>query len=158
MLTNKAKYALKAMIALSRCAPGALLQSAELAEQENIPKKFLDLILLELRKHGFIRSVRGKKGGYMLGKAPDVIYVGQIIRVIDGPLAPIACASVTAYQTCHDCDERTCAVRRMMRHVRDAASEILDHMTLLDAAKSELKAKQPSARANRSHAKSVERV
>src|SRR5665213_3645951 len=100
MLTNKAKYALKAMIALSRCAPGALLQSAELAEQENIPKKFLDLILLELRKHGFIRSVRGKKGGYMLGKAPDVIYVGQIIRVIDGPLEPIACASVTAYQTC----------------------------------------------------------
>ena len=134
MLSNKAKYAFKAMFALARMKDGELLQSAEMAENENIPKKFLDLILLELRGHGLVRSVRGQRGGYLLGKPSDEITLGQIVRNIDGPLAPIACASVTAYQRCPDCkDETQCLVRKSMRRVRDAASDILDHTTLASA-------------------------
>jgi Rrf2 family protein len=81
-----------------------------------------------------VDSRRGKKGGYLLGKPAETIMIGDIIRVIDGPLAPIPCASVTAYRRCADChDERTCAIRKMMREVRDAAAAILDHRTLADA-------------------------
>jgi Rrf2 family protein len=134
MLSQKAKYALKALLALATLEEGALLQSAEIAAKNNIPKKFLDLILLELRKHRMVDSQRGKLGGYLLGKPAEKITIGDIIRVMDGPLAPIACASVTAYRRCLDCDEKTCMVRRMMRDVRDAASGILDRVTLADAA------------------------
>ena len=134
MLSNKAKYAFKAMFALSRLPPGALLQAWDIANQENISKKFLDLILLELRGAGLVRTVRGQHGGYALAKAPSDITLGQIVRIIDGPLAPIACASVTAYRRCKDCkDEAGCLVRLSMRRVRDAASDILDHTTLASA-------------------------
>ena len=134
MLSNKAKYAFKAMFTLARLEPGALLQSWEIAERENISKKFLDLILLELRSHGLIRSFRGKRGGYSLAKPSDEITLGRIVRIIDGPLAPIACASVTAYRRCIDCkSEAGCLVRQNMRRVRDAASEILDNTTLKSA-------------------------
>lgn len=135
MLSQKAKYALKALLALSALPEGELLQGAEIAGQQNIPKKFLDLILLELRKHGLVESARGKKGGYALGLPAEDITVGRVIRAVDGPLAPIACASVTSYRRCPDCDnENTCMVRRMMRDVRDATAGILDHISLADAA------------------------
>ena len=135
MLSQKAKYALKALVALAALREDELLQGPEIAEQQNIPKKFLDLILLELRKHGLVASVRGKKGGYSLGLPADAITIGRIIRAVDGPLAPIACASVTAYRRCPDCkDEKTCTVRRLMRDVRDATSDILDGVSLADAA------------------------
>ncbi len=134
MLSNKAKYAFKAMFALARLGDGELLQARDIAERENISKKFLDLILLELRRAGLVRSVRGQFGGYALGKRPDEITLGQIVRIIDGPLAPIACASVTAYRRCKDCkSEELCLVRQSMRQVRDATSDILDHMTLKNA-------------------------
>ena len=134
MLSNKAKYAFKAMFALARLGPGELAQARDVAERENISKKFLDLILLELREAGLIRSVRGQHGGYALAKPADQITLGRIVRIIDGPLAPIACASVSFYRRCKDCkDEATCLVRRSMREVRDAASEILDHTTLASA-------------------------
>jgi Rrf2 family protein len=134
MLSQKAKYALKALIALAECPPDELLQASEIAERHSIPKKFLDLILLELRRNGLVDSRRGKNGGYLLGRPADSISVGTIIRIVDGPLAPIPCASVTAYRKCKDCeDERSCAVRRLMREVRDAASAILDTKTLADA-------------------------
>ena len=139
MLSQKAKYALKALLALAAMREGELLQGGEIAEQQHIPKKFLDLILLELRKHGLVDSARGKKGGYMLARPAEDIMVGRIIRAVDGPLAPIACASVTAYRRCPDCEnEKTCAVRRLMRDVRDAASGILDHVSLADAAATSL--------------------
>ncbi|HEY4986821.1 MAG TPA: Rrf2 family transcriptional regulator [Bradyrhizobium sp.] len=134
MLSAKAKYAFKAMFALARLEPGALLQARDISEKETISKKFLDLILLELRGHGLVRSFRGQHGGYSLAKAPGEITLGQIVRIIDGPLAPIACASVTAYRRCDDCkNEQECLVRQSMRRVRDAASEILDHTTLASA-------------------------
>ncbi len=134
MLSNKAKYAFKAMFALARLRAGELMQAGEIAEQEHIPKKFLDLILFELRRHRLVQSVRGQKGGYALARPADEITLGQIVRIIDGPLALIACASVTAYRRCADCDdEKTCAVRRAMRKVRDVTSDILDRTTLASA-------------------------
>jgi Rrf2 family protein len=143
MLSKKAKYALKAMLALAERPQGELLQAADIAESQNIPKKFLDLILQDLRNHGLIHSHRGKQGGYMLGRPADKIAIGQIVRVIDGPLAPIACASVTAYQACDDCtDEKRCMVRWMMREVRDAASEILDQTSLAEALEGAFKKKR----------------
>ncbi|MDP1625823.1 Rrf2 family transcriptional regulator [Parvibaculum sp.] len=134
MLSQKAKYALKAMIALATQEEGDLLQAADIAERQNVPRKFLELILLDLRKHGLVRSQRGKFGGYALAKPADAITFGQIIRIMDGPLAPIPCASLTGYRRCADCrDEKSCAVRRTMREVRDAAAAILDGTTIADA-------------------------
>ncbi len=142
MLSQKAKYALKALIALAETADGELLQAGEMAEQHNIPKKFLDLILLELRRHRLVDSRRGKKGGYLLMRPADTMTVGDIVRVIDGPLAPIPCASVTAYRPCPDCDDtKSCAVRKIMREVRAAAAGVLDNRTLADLAKPAKKAK-----------------
>ncbi|MEI9996976.1 MAG: Rrf2 family transcriptional regulator [Rhizomicrobium sp.] len=149
MLSNKAKYAFKAMFALSRLAPGQLLQAWDIATEENISKKFLDLILLELRGQGLVRTVRGQHGGYALAKPPSEITLGQIVRIIDGPLAPIACASVTAYRRCKDCkDESNCLVRQSMRRVRDAASDVLDHTTLASALLME-RARKPAKKAKR---------
>jgi Rrf2 family protein len=147
MLSNKAKYALKAMFALTALQGNELLQSNEIAEIQNIPKKFLDLILLELRRHGLVQSYRGQQGGYALARPPNMITLGNIVRVIDGPLAPIACASVTGYQRCADCDPDTCLVRYNMRKVRDAISAILDQTTLEEA--SRMKPKKQSAPSRR---------
>lgn len=134
MLSQKAKYALKAMLALAERENGELLQAGDIAEQQNVPRKFLELILLDLRKHGLVHSHRGKHGGYALAKPADAITFGQIIRIMDGPLAPIPCASLTGYRRCVDCaDEKACAIRRAMREVRDAAAGILDNLTLEQA-------------------------
>ncbi len=147
MLSAKAKYAFKAMFALARLGPGELLQAGQISESENISKKFLDLILLELRGHGLVRTVRGQHGGYALAKSPSEITLGQIVRIIDGPLAPIACASITAYRRCTDCkSEAECLVRQSMKRVRDAASDILDHTTLESALAMEKSRKKKSAR------------
>ena len=107
-----------------------------LAEKENIPKKFLELILLDLKRHGLLQSKMGKGGGYSLSKAPAEITVGQVVRILDGPLAPIPCVSKTAYQKCDECDsERTCEIRKIMAQVRDASASILDFTSLADAPK-----------------------
>lgn len=141
MLSQKAKYALKALLILSERPPGIPVQVVELAEEGNIPRKFLELIMLELKKHGVVHSQRGKHGGYMLAALPSEISFGQIVRAMDGPLAPIPCASLTAYRKCADCtDEKTCAVRIMMRRVRDAASEILDNTYLSDMSSDDVEA------------------
>jgi Rrf2 family protein len=133
MLTAKGKYSLKALAHLATLAPGATAQAIDIAEANNIPKKFLDAILGELRNAGIVHSRKGPGGGYMLGRAPEEIKIGQVIRTIDGPLAPIACASRTAYQPCRDCkDVKTCTVRLVMTRVRDAMSEVLDRMTVSD--------------------------
>ncbi|MEN3952992.1 Rrf2 family transcriptional regulator [Iodidimonas sp. SYSU 1G8] len=133
MLSQKAKYALKALLVLAERAPGVPVQVADLSEQGNIPRKFLELIMLELKKHGIVHSQRGKHGGYMLASPPAEISFGAVVRAMDGPLAPIPCASLTGYRKCADCrNEKTCAVRIMMRRVRDAAAEILDGTSLAD--------------------------
>src|SRR5437868_9041649 len=102
MLTKKSKYALKALLYLAK-NEDQLVQISELSVQENIPQKFLENILLELRNHGLLYSKRGKDGGYKLGKTPEEITFGQIIRILDGPLAPIVCVSQIAYKKCDEC-------------------------------------------------------
>ncbi len=134
MLTNKGKYGLKAMVHLAGLEPGVLAQVQDVADRNNIPKKFLDQILSELRNAGLVFSKKGKGGGYALAQAAHQITVGQIVRVLDGPLAPIQCASVTAYRRCDDCgDERACAVRLVMVKARNAIADVLDNHTLADA-------------------------
>lgn len=130
MLTKKGKYGLKALIHLSRLPAGELAFVGEIAIANNIPKKFLDAILGELRNAGFVQSRKGKDGGYRLARAAGEIKVGHIIRVLDGPLAPIACASLSRYEHCEDCDEATCQVRHMMLEVRQAMADVLDNRSL----------------------------
>jgi len=133
MLTAKGKYGLKALARLARLRPGEIIQAVDIAEVENIPKKFLDAILNDLRNAGFVHSRKGPGGGYMLARAPSDIGIGQVIRTLDGPLAPLPCASRAAYRPCEDCaDVKTCAIRLTMARVRDAVSEILDRMTVAD--------------------------
>ena len=132
MLSMKAKYALKALIHMARQDKPAL-PSKQIAEAEDIPQKFLDNILQELRQNGIVDSKRGIFGGYYLAKTPSDISLGDIIRIIDGPLAPIRCASLTAYQKCDDCrDEAACALHHVMRDVRNAMSGVLDGRSLQD--------------------------
>lgn len=131
MLTKKAKYGLKAMVHLAGVRPGETALVAEIAATNQIPKKFLDAILGELRNAGFVHSKKGKGGGYMLAKDPGDIGVGNIVRALDGPLAPIQCASKTVYRRCDDCtDETRCAVRLVMLRARDAIAEVLDKTSL----------------------------
>jgi len=131
MLTAKGKYGLKAMVYLAGLEAGEVAQCAEIAESCSIPKKFLDQILSELRNGGLAFSKKGKLGGYALAKPAKAIKVGHIIRILDGPLAPIGCASVTAYRPCDDCgNEKLCAVRLMMMEAREALSGVLDNRTL----------------------------
>ena len=131
MLSNKAKYALRALFALSEKYNEGPVLISDLAAEEGIPKKFLELILLELKNQGILQSKKGKGGGYFLGKNPDSITLGQVIRILDGPLAPLPCVSQIAYRKCEECeDEATCGIRIVMKEVRDATARILDGATL----------------------------
>ena len=134
MLSQKAKYALRALLMLAEASGDELVLIQEVADRQNVPKKFLELILVELKRHGFAHSQRGRSGGYCLARPADTITFGQVIRAMDGPIAPLPCASITGYRKCADCsDERTCSIRKVMRTVRDAMSVILDRTTLADA-------------------------
>jgi Rrf2 family protein len=132
MLTNKGKYGLKALVHLAQLPPGQLALVNDIAIANHIPKKFLDAILGELRNAGLVQSRKGKGGGYRLARLPEDIRVGSIVRVLDGPLAPIPCASRTRYEACDDCDVNTCQVRHIMLDVREAIAEVLDHRTLAE--------------------------
>jgi Rrf2 family protein len=130
MLTAKGKYGLKALVHLAHFPPGELALVSNIAAANNIPKKFLDAILGDLRNAGIVQSRKGKGGGYRLARLPEEIKVGSIVRVLDGPLAPISCASHTRYEACDDCDVATCQVRHTMLNVRNAIAEVLDRTTL----------------------------
>jgi Rrf2 family protein len=133
VLSRKAKYGLKALLALAREASAEPVLIADLSDRDAIPKKFLEAILNELKRRGVVDSKKGKGGGYFLRRPPDQITVGEVIRVLDGPLAAVPCVSQTAYMRCAECvDEVTCGVRLAMKEVRDATAEILDHTTLAD--------------------------
>jgi Rrf2 family protein len=137
MLTRKGKYGLKAMIALAKdhAHGGGPMLIGDLAEREAIPKKFLENILLSLKHRGLVHSRKGPGGGYQLGRPPDEISVGDIIRTLDGPLALVSCVSQTAYSPCEECvTEKDCAVRRIFQQVRDQTAKILDGTTLKAAA------------------------
>ena len=134
MLSQKARYALRALFTLASKPLGETVMIAEIAADARVPRKFLEQILLELKKRGIVHSHRGKHGGYALGRSPDKITFAEVIRVIDGPLALSPCASMTAYRRCDDClDEATCTLRRVLLAVRDATAEILENRTLLEA-------------------------
>jgi Rrf2 family protein len=134
MLSQKAKYALRALMVLARREDDNPIHIADLARSENIPRKFLEATLLELRKHGLLTSRRGPRGGYGLARPASEISFGEVIRIIDGPLAPLPCASVTAFRLCSDCpDPHGCSIRWVMQRVRDATAGVLDECTLADA-------------------------
>ncbi len=133
MLSNKAKYGLKALLYLGRKYKEDAIQIIEISTNENIPRKFLETILVDLKKHGYVKSKTGRYGGYQLAQKPEIIHLGNVIRILDGPLAPVRCASLTAYLPCTDCkDIDECNVRKLMKEVRDAIADILDNRTLAD--------------------------
>ena len=148
MLSRKAKYALRALSTLALAEPEQL-QARRIAQEAKVPEKFLETILVELRNAGIVESRRGTIGGHRLARSAEQIMVGDIVRIIDGPIAPIRCASVTAYQPCADCiDPPTCALRDLMGDVRDAMSGIIDHRSLRDLAlASAERSPNPSTRA-----------
>jgi Rrf2 family protein len=130
MLTMKAKYALRALAVLAEAEP-APRQARQIAAQALIPGKFLEAILVELRKAGLVESRRGALGGHRLSRPAAQITIGEIVRSIDGPIAPLRCASVTAYRPCADCaDPGHCALRLLMGDVREAMSEVIDRRSL----------------------------
>jgi Rrf2 family protein len=150
MLTNKGKYGLKAMLHLAGAAAEQPVLAADIAAAENIPKKFLDAILGELRKAGLVHSRKGRGGGFILTKKPAQIQVGQIVRALDGMLAPIACASKGYYRRCEDCGkESQCRVRLMMSEVRNAIASVLDQRSLEDMLTSEAEKPKPRRRTTR---------
>lgn len=127
----KAKYGLRAMTVLAREYGRGPVLIADLATAESIPRKFLELILLELKRKGILQSKKGKGGGYHLHRHPSQISVGELIRTLDGTIALLPCVSQTAYRRCEECiDETTCGIRSVMKEVRDATAEILDGTTL----------------------------
>ena len=133
MLSRKSKYGLKALLLLANNAGDQPVLIADLAARDAMPRKFLEAILLDLKRHGLVESRKGKGGGYFLRRRPDSITVGEVIRILEGPLALVPCVSRTAYMKCVECvDERTCGVRLAMKDVRDATARILDHLTLGD--------------------------
>jgi Rrf2 family protein len=133
VLTKKGKYGLKAMVHLAGLEPNELAQVADIADTNSISKKFLDHILTELRHAGLVYSKKGKGGGYALARAAHDIRVGAIVRALDGPLAPIPCASVTAFRPCDDCsDLKSCSVRLVMVDARNAIANVLDRCTLAE--------------------------
>jgi Rrf2 family protein len=133
MITMKTKYALKALCRLALAQPGERILIADIAEQEAIPRKFLELILGELKQHGILQSRKGRGGGYTLAKNPDTITVAAVLRVLDGPIAPVPCLSRTAYQRCAECrDEATCGVRLILREAHAASVQVLENTTLAD--------------------------
>ena len=139
MLSMKAKYGIRALMVLA-ANEGKMLQSKMIAREADAPMKFLESILLELRHQGLIESKRGIFGGHGLSKPAKAITLGEIIRTMDGMLAPIHCASVTSYQKCDDCvDENACAIRHAMMEVRNAISDVLDNKTLADMVKEQSK-------------------
>ena len=142
MLTQRSRYALRAMLFLAtQKTGGPPVPMNRIAATANVPRKFLELILADLREAGFLHSHRGKAGGYCLSRPPYLISLGEIIRVIEGPLALVPCVSRTAYRPCRDCkSEADCAIRHAMARVRDETARILDGTSLADATAEEVAA------------------
>ena len=133
MLSKKTKYGIKALAFLASKEDRKPIQIMEIARQENISRKFLESILLTLKKAGILGSKKGKGGGYYLFKAPEEIPMTAVMRVLEGPIAMIPCVSLNFYEKCDDCpDEHGCAVHKLMIAVRDSALEVYRNTTLAD--------------------------
>ena len=139
MITQKMKYALKALMVLAdeKAVDGQSLRIEEIAKRSGAPKRFLEHILLELRNAGVIASTRGRSGGYVLIKPPETVSVSEMLRLIDGPIAPLPCLSRRAYQRCEDCsDEDTCRVRKVFADVFWSYLVLIESLTLADLVRS----------------------
>jgi Rrf2 family protein len=135
MISQKTRYALRALLYLVEEGQGAPVQLARIAETQQVPRKYLELIMLDLKKAGIVASVRGPAGGYRLAQAPEAISFGDILRVMEGPIALVPCASVHFYSNCGDChDEATCAIRKVLAMVRESSAGILEGTSLAEAA------------------------
>jgi Rrf2 family protein len=134
MISLKAQYAYRALLALARAGTDEVQMIGDIAEAQRIPKKFLEQILLDLKHHGLVASRRGKAGGYQLLRPADQITFGEVLRIVDGPIAPLPCVSRTAYRRCEGCsDERSCEIRQVFARVADATRAVLDTVTVADA-------------------------
>ena len=134
MLSQKAKYALRALLALAEAPRGETVLISEIAAKHQIPRKFLEQILLDLKNHGLVQSWRGRSGGYALLKAASDISFGQVLRIIDGPLAPLPCVSDLAYRKCTDCqDEASCVLKRVFALSHRVTVAVLDRISIAEA-------------------------
>ena len=131
-LSLRGEYALRALIVLGLTPPSNVVRIQAISEQQNIPKRFLEQILNDLRAAGILESRRGISGGYRLRLSPEQITLAEVIRLIDGPLAPVSCVSEKFYERCSCPDENVCGIRSIMKEVRDATATILDGTTLED--------------------------
>lgn len=135
MLAQKTRYALRALLYLVEEGDGVPVQLSRIAETQRVPPKYLELIMLDLKKAGLVQSTRGPRGGYVLARAPSTISFGEIVRVMEGPIALVPCASVNFYAPCGDChDEESCAIRRAFAMLRDQSAALLEGISLSDAA------------------------
>src|SRR5688572_18468956 len=134
MISNKAKYAFRALLAIAAEPDGEAITSAEISRRYNISHKFLEQILLDLKKAGILDSRRGKTGGYVMLRPADTISFGEVLRLFEGPLAPLPCLSRNAYRRCEDCEsEARCEIRREFARAYEASRQVLDSRTIADA-------------------------
>jgi len=135
MLAQKTRYALRSLLFLVEEGKGNPVRLARIAETQRVPPKYLELIMLDLKKAGLVRSTRGPRGGYVLGRLASEISFGEIVRVMEGPIALVPCASVNFYARCGDChDEETCAIRRAFSLLREQSANLLEGISLSEAA------------------------
>jgi Rrf2 family protein len=138
MLSKKTKYGLKALTYIARSESDSPVQVSEIAKSEQIPQKFLEGILLTLRKSGILGSKKGKHGGYYLRNEPSEIKMTDVMRVLEGPIAMVPCVSLNFYEKCDDCpDENLCSVNRLMLQVRDSTLKVFRNTTLADLSSAE---------------------
>lgn len=136
MISKKTKYGLKALVHIAKRGYQERVQISVIAEKENIPRKFLESIMLELRKAGYLASRKGKGGGYYLLKDPTNISISEIYRILEGPIAPVPCVSLNFYEKCDDCkDEAKCEIHKLMVQVRDSALSIYNNTFISDLIK-----------------------
>jgi len=133
VISKKTKYGLKAIVHLASYDPQERVQISSISEEEKIPRKFLESIMLELKKAGYLGAKKGKGGGYYLLKEPSKITISEIYRVLEGPIAPVPCVSLNFYEKCDDCkDEANCEVHLLMVKVRDSALDIYNNTYVSD--------------------------
>jgi Rrf2 family protein len=134
MISKKTQYGLKALSYMAQHAQDGPILIADISAKQNIPIKFLEAILLDLKKAGLLDSKKGKGGGYYFAQSPNTIKVATVIRLLDGPIALLPCASMNFYKKCDDCDESNCGLNHIMKEVRDATLKILENRTVADIA------------------------
>jgi len=132
MLSKKAQYAFRALTSLARNEGNGPLPISHIVKEHPMSVKFLESILLELRKNDILGSKKGKGGGYFLTNPPEKIHLAQVIRILDGPIAPLKCVSLNFYERCDDCDEVSCGLNKLMAEVRDVNLKVLEKRTLRD--------------------------